>query len=356
VPPLNAQAPLNDSYGAVPVGATATTAVTYFAPSHRTGYAQQWNLGIQQQLPAAFVLQVTGIGNLAHKLPGQNLPINQISPSVLSAQHHSQSDRPFPQFSGVSLVAPSIGNSYYFAGMVQVERRFSHGFNINLAYTLSKTLDDNEGSGGTLGSSTLGADSAVYSNLYNRGANYGPAANDIRNNFVFSTVYELPFGPGRAYLNHGIVAHAVGSWTLGNVTRLYSGPPFSVTTTTNSTAAFSAGSQRANLIGNPNLASGQRNAQHWFNTAAFAQPANYTFGSAGRNLLRGPGYSDFDFSLIRNINFAEGKLLQLRGEAFNTFNHTNFNTPQNSFGASNFGTITASLAAKQIQVGARFVF
>jgi hypothetical protein len=350
VPPLNNQAPLNDSYGAVPVGATATTTVSYFDPRHRTGYAQQWNLGIQQQLPGSFVLQVSGIGNIAHKLAGQNQAIDEISPSVLSAAHHSQSDRPFPQFSGVSLVAPSIGNSNYFAGMVQLEKRFSRGFNINAAYTFSKSLDDNEGSGATLGNTD------VYSSYYNRRADYGPAANDIRHNFVFSTVYELPFGPGREYLTHGIVSHVVGSWTLGNVTRLYSGAPFSVITNTNSTAAFSSGSQRANVIGNPVLPSSQRNAQHWFNTAAFAQPANYQFGNSARNLLRGPGYEDLDFSLIRNVNFTEGKLLQIRGEFFNALNHTDFTSPQSTFGASNFGTITSSLAARQIQIGARFVF
>lgn len=350
VPALNNQAPHNDSYGAVPVGSAATTTVSYFDPRHRTGYAQQWNLGVQQQLPGSFVLQATGIGNIAHKLPGQNQAIDQISPSILGPAHHSQSDRPFPQFSGVTLVAPSIGNSNYFAGMVQLEKRFSRGFNINAAYTFSKTLDDNEGSGATLG------DTDVYSNYYNRQADYGPSGNDIRHNFVFSTVYELPFGPGRTYLNHGVVSHVVGSWTLGNVTRLYSGPPFSVTTNTNSTAAFSSGAQRANVIANPSLPSSQRNAQHWFNTAAFAQPANYQFGNASRNLVRGPGYEDLDFSLIRNVTFTEGKFLQVRGEFFNTLNHTNFNTPQSTFGASDFGTITSSSAARQIQIGARFVF
>ncbi len=350
VPPLNGQAPHDDSYGAVPVGSAATTTVSYFDPRHRTGYAQQWNLGIQQQLPGSFVLQVSAIGNLARKLAGQNQAINQISPTVLGDAHHAQKDRPFPQFSGVTLVAPSIGNANYFAGIVQLQRRFSRGFNINTSYTFSKALDDNAGSGATLGNT------AVYSDYYNRRADYGPSGNDIRHNFVFSTVYELPFGPGRTYLTHGVVSHLVGSWTIGNVTRLYSGAPFSVTTNTNSTAAFSSGSQRANLVGKPTLPSDERNAQHWFNTAAFAQPANYTFGNAGRNLLRGPGYANLDFSLIRNVNFTEGKLLQIRGEFFNALNHTNFSTPQSTFGASNFGTITSSSAARQIQIGARLVF
>lgn len=342
---------LNDSFGAVAVGATASTAVSYFDPRHRTGYSQQFNLGIQHQLPGSLILNISGLGNVAHKLAGSNQAIDQIAPNVLSATHHSQSDRPFPQFNGVTLVAPSIGNSNYFAGTVQVEKRFSHGYNLNTTYTYAKFLNDNDGAG-----STLSADTNVYSNYYNRAADYGPSSNDIRHQLVFSSVYELPFGPHRTYLTHGVASEILGSWTLGNVTRLYTGAPFTVVTTTNSTAAFSSGSQRANVIANPELPAGQRSATKWFNTAAFAQPANYTFGNEGRNSLRGPGYVNFDFSLIRNVHFTELKLLQIRGEFFNVFNRTNFQSPQSTSGSSGFGTITASNAARQIQIGARLVF
>lgn len=351
-----AGAALDDSYGAVPVGATATTAVSYFDPRHRAGYSQQFNLGFQQSLPGAFVLQLSGLGNIAHKLAGQNQNIDQIAPSILGPAGHSQINRPFPQFGSVALVAPSIGNSNYFAGMVQLEKRFAHGFNLNTTYTFSKFLNDNDGSGSTLGGQALGADGDVYSNYYNRSADYGPSANDIRHQFVFSSVYELPFGPNRAYLSRGIASKVLGNWTLGNVTRLYSGPPFTVVTNTNSTGAFSSGPQRANVIANPSLPADERSPTRWFNTAAFAQPANYTFGDEARSSVRGPGFADLDFSLIRNVNFTESKLLQIRGEFFNALNHTNFQTPNNTFGSAAFGTITTANAARQIQLGARLVF
>jgi hypothetical protein len=356
--PLSASlagAPLNDSYGAVPVGATATTAVSYFDPRHRAGYSQQFNLGFQQSLPGSFVLQVSGLGNIAHKLAGQNQNIDQIAPSILGPTSHSQINRPFPQF-GSALVAPSIGNSNYFAGMVQLGKRFAHGFNLNTTYTFSKFLNDNDGSGSTLGGQALGADADVYSNYYNRHADYGPSANDVRHQFVFSSVYELPFDPNRAYLSRGTASKVLGNWTLGNVTRLYSGPPFTVVTNTNSTGAFSSGPQRADVVANPPLPAGERSPARWFNTAAFAQPANYTFGDEGRSSVRGPGFADLDFSLIRNVNFTESKLLQIRGEFFNALNHTNFQTPNNTFGSAAFGTITTANAARQIQLGARLVF
>ena len=344
-------ATLDDSYGAVAVGKTATTTVSYFDPRHRSGYVQQFNLGVQRELPRAFLVSVSGLGAISHKLPGTNQPIDQIAPSVLSATHHSQSDRPFPQFSGVTLIAPAIGNANYFAGLLQVEKRFANGFNLNSSYTYSKLLNDNDGAG-----STLGTDNGVYSNYYNRRADYGPSSNDIRHQFVFSSVYELPFGENRRFLTRGVLSRVAGNWTLGGVARIYSGSPFTVITTTNSSAAFSSGSQRANVVGNPALRSDKRSVSQWFNTSAFAEPANYTFGNEGRNALRGPGFSTYDFSLIRNVNIAHGALVQIRGEVFNALNHTNLAIPKSVYGTSGFGTITSSYAARQIQLGARVVF
>lgn len=353
VPAVNTSTTLDDSYGAVTVGSTATTAVSYFDPRHRTGYMQQFNLGVQHELPGHFVLEVSGLASLAHKLPGQNQSINQIAPSILSAAHHAQKDRPFPQFSTVSLVAPSIGNAYYYGGIVQVERRFRQGFNLNTSYTFARAFDDNYGSGSTLGDPTS---IGPYSNYYNRRADYSASSNDIRHQFVFSSVYELPVGLNRRFLSTGVLSHVVGDWTLGNITRAYSGAPFTVITSTNTTAAFSSGSQRANVVANPELASGQRNASHWLNTAAFAQPASYTFGNEGRNSNRGPNFVNLDFSLMRNIAITEGRRLQIRGEFLNALNHTNLAIPNSTFGASNFGTITSSYSARQIQLGARLVF
>lgn len=351
VPTINTSTTLDDSYGAVTVGSTATTAVSYFDPRHRTGYTQQFNLGVQHEFPGRFVLEVTGLASLAHKLPGQNQSINQIAPTVLSAAHHAQKDRPFPQFSTVSLVAPSIGNAYYYGGMVQVERRFRQGFNLNVSYTFARAFDDNYGSG-----STLGVDNGPYSNYYNRRADYGASSNDIRHQFVFSSVYELPFGPNRHFLATGLFSHVVGNWTIGNITRAYSGAPFTVITNTNNTAAFSSGSQRANVIAKASLPSGQRSAARWFNTTAFAQPTIYTFGNEGRNSNRGPNFATLDFSLTRAIALGNDRRLQIRGEFLNALNHTNFTVPNSTFGASSFGTITSAYSARQIQLGARIVF
>lgn len=345
-------APHDDSYGAVPVGSNATTAVSYFDPKKRTGYSTQFNLDVEQRLSRGFVLEVSGLGNIAHKLAGATQNINQIAPSVLGPGHSSQKDRPFPQFGNVSVVVPTNSQSNYFAGMIRLSHRFDHGFNVNTTYTFSKFLNNS-----FEGGSSLGSDGGAYSNYYNRLADYGPSSNDIRHQFLFSSVWELPFGANRQWLTSGLLSHVVGGWTLGNITRLYSGAPFTVTTNTNNTNAFSSGSQRANIVGNPYLPESQRGPQKlWLDSAGFAQPAIYSFGNQTRNSLRGPGFATFDFSLIRNLSLGEGRTLQLRGEGMNVFNHTNLTTPSASYGSSTFGYITSAYAARQLQVGARIVF
>ena len=342
---------LDDSFGAAPVGQNATTAVTFFETNRRTGYSQQFNLGVQRQLPAMFVVEVSGVGNLSRKLPCSNLSINQISPAILGPGHSTQRDRPFPQFSGVSIQNPTFGTSNYLAGMLRVEKRFSHGLNLISTYTWSKFLANANDPG-----SSLGADGGLYSNYYNRRADYGPSNNDIHHRFTFSSVYELPFGKGKRWANSGFARAVAGGWGIGNVTTVQSAPPFTVTTQTNNTNAFSAGAQRADVLRNPNLPSDQRSVGRWFDTAAFAQPAIYQFGNQGRNILRAAGLSTLDFSLQRNFVLREGMKLQFRGEFFNALNHTNLGVPGRVFGAAGFGVVSSSGPARQVQVGMRMSF
>jgi hypothetical protein len=136
-------------------------------------------------------------------------------------------------------------------------------------------------------------------------------------------VYELPVGPGRRYLSNHWLGHVAGGWTVGVLGTLLSGAPFTVTTQTNTTNAFSAGAQRADLVGDPELPSSERTLTRWFNTDAFAQPATFTFGNSGRGIVRGDGIINFDVSLAKNVALGGARTLQLRVEAFNAFNHPN---------------------------------
>ena len=349
--PVQVTAPtLNDSFGAVPVGQNPNTSVTYFDRSRATGYAHQFNLGVQRQLPDQMVVEATVLGNLSRKLPNATLSIDQISPAILGPQHSSQKDRPFPQFSDVQIIAPTLGVSNYYAGMVRIQKRYSHGLSFGANYTFSKFLDD-VNSPGTL----LGNEGGTYSNYYNRHADYGPSANDVTHRVSLNWVYELPFGAGKRWLAGNPLRYVVGGWSLGDVTTVQTGPPVTVTTQTNTCNCFSPGAQRANVVADPNLSSGRSVAQ-WFNTAAFTQPAAYTFGNEGVGIVRGPGLVNFDFSLLRNFRVTERIHAELRGEFFNAFNHTNLGLPAQALGSSTFGVISTSGPARQIGVGARVVF
>ncbi len=352
VPTTGSTAPvLNDSFGAVPVGKNPNTAVTFFETNRKTGYSQQFNLGLQHQLTGSLVIEASVLGNLSRKLPSANLSINQIDPSILGPAHQAQKDRPYPQFSNVAVQGPSLGVSNYYAGLVRAEKRYSHGLNLIASYTWSKFLENTNDTG-----TTLGADGGAYSNFYNRRADYGPSTNDVRHRVSFSSVYELPIGTGHQLLGNGFVSKIVGGWGLGNLTVFQTGAPFTVVTQTNNTNAFSAGAQRASVASNPNFDSDQRTVARWFDTSVFGQPAIFRFGNEGRNILRAPSLFTMDFSLRRNFNFSERICLQLRGEFFNALNHTNFSVPGRTFGSADFGFISGAGPARQIQVGARLEF
>ena len=357
VPNVTATAPaLNDSFGAVPVGQTPTTAVTYFDTSRRTGYAHQFNLGVQHQLPGSMSVEVTFLSNDGRKLPNATIPIDQIPPDVLGPGQSSQAFRPFPQFSNVSIISPAFATSNYYAGMVRFEKRFSKGVSVVSSFTRSKFLDDSFEAG-----STLGSNGGPYSNYYNRRADYGYSSNDIPNRFTVSAVYDLPFGAGRRWLTSGPGGVIVGGLTLTTIATVQSGPPFTVTANTNTTDAFSAGALRPNVSGNPNLS--DPTVARWFNTAVFSQPPTYQFGDEGVGILRAAGLRNIDISVQRIFKIKEHLPLEFRVEAFNAFNHTDFGIPGSIFGAPNFGVVTSAGASalsvgapRQIELGLRLGF
>ncbi|MBM3752655.1 MAG: TonB-dependent receptor [Acidobacteria bacterium] len=344
--PVSASSPrLDDSFGAVRIGQNPTTAVTFFETNRRSGYAQHFTLGVQREVTAGTVVEVSYVANLARKLAGTNLSINQIRPERL-VPGAAQRDRPFPQFSDVSVVFPSLGVSSYHAGVVRVERRFSAGFNLLATYTYSKFLNNVDEGG-----ATLGAEGGTYSNLYNRRADWGPSENDVRSRFTFSSVYEVPFGRNAASKP---VRWIAGGWSIGGTATVQSGAPFNVTTLANSTNAFSAGALRADVTANPSL--GSPTLARWFDTAAFRQPAPFAFGNQGMNILRADGRTVINLSLLRNFAIHERVRIQLRGEFFNAPNHPNFGVPGRVFGAPGFGVVNSAAPARQIQLGLRLVF
>jgi hypothetical protein len=160
----------------------------------------------------------------------------------------------------------------------------------------------------------------------------------------------------KPFSGNRLVNAALSRWRVGVLETLQSGPTFTVISSANTTNAFPAGPLRPNLVGDPELPADQRTLSRWFNTAAFANPALYTFGNSPRSVLRGPGIVTTDLTLEKTIGVFGGKRLDIRAEAYNLLNRANFNIPGFTLGAADFGVISSARSPRTVQLGARFLF
>ena len=359
MPPLSypAESDLKPGFGSVAVGQSPTTSVLFLDRGRRNGYLESFSASVQRQIGKNWLTEIGYVGTLGHKLPGASSEsINQVAPNLMGPGN-AQVRRPFPQFSNVSVLAPAIGNSNYHGMNLKLEKRYSMGLHFTANYTWSRLIDDISARvelGGYPGSG--------FMDYYNRRANRGLSGNDMAHRLVFSSVYELPFGAGKQF-NPGnkVVRQVVGGWSFGYIAELHTGSPFGVVEQTNTTNAFSD-SQRPNVVGNPNLPSGRTRAQQvaqWFNTAAFAAPAAYTFGNSGKTVAYGPGAINMDVSILRDFRFLERHQIEFRCEMLNFINRPNFGIPVTSRGNANFGSITSLVPGNQnriVQFGLRYSF
>ena len=333
---------LTPGFGAVPPGTRPNTAVSFFDPRQVAPTSYQVNLDLQHELSRGLVVEAGYIGNFSRHLTANDFSINQV-PDALLGPGDTQALRPFPQFSNVTLINPSIGTSSYHGAFVRVEKRFSDGFSLLAHYTRSRFMDDVESANeyGVTGS---------YMDQYNRQLDWARSASDVPDHFVLTAMYEVPsFG-------HGLAGAILSGWRFSALETLQSGPPFTVITAANTTNAFPAGPLRPNLVGNPELPSSERTLGRWFNTAAFANPANFTFGNSPRSVLRGPGLATLDATIEKSIPLGETVKVDLRAEAYNLLNRANFDIPGYTLGAADFGVISSARPARTVELGARLSF
>jgi len=246
---------------------------------------------------------------------------------------NAQLVRPFPQFSNVTWINPSIGNSTYHGGFVRAEKRMSRGVSFLAHYTFSKFLDDVEAANefGTTGS---------YMDAYNRRLDKGRSGSDVPHRFIASVLYEAP--------------KRWGAWKLGLLETAESGPTFTVITSANTTNAFPAGSLRPNLLHDADVA--DRSITRWFDTSAFANPASLTFGNSPRSGLRGAPVVTTDATIEKNFALTERFRLDLRGEFYNLLNHAIFNVPGFTLGSADFGVVSSARPPRTVQLAARLSF
>lgn len=315
-------------------------------PHNKIPYSMEWNAGIEQQLLNSLVLNLSYVGSEGrHQLIEPTVNTAMIpGPGSLASR-----DQPFAQFSsGTFGFDTNAGNSSYNALQAQLKKSLSSGLFFLASYTWSKSLDiESSGQDGSI------------ANVYNLRADWGPSGFDRRQMLVFSGVYALPVGRGEAFASNSnrIVQTLAGNWNIGSIVSLISGTPFNVSAG-GDVANVGGGTQRARKVGNPYAGPGfQQSRTDWLNKAAFAIPAQYTFGNEGRNDLVGPLYKDVDFSAFKNFSVTERATLQFRSEFFNVFNHTNYSNPSNNVQSSSFGQIlSANGSGREIQFALKVLF
>jgi Carboxypeptidase regulatory-like domain/TonB dependent receptor len=336
--------------------ATVAPTATFFPKNFRDAYMQQWNFDVQDEIAKNLLFDVGYVGTRGVHLPG-NRNLNQPAPGEPT---------PYPQFGPTVNIIDNSRDSTYNALQAKLERHLRTG-SFLMSYTYSRCIDD----GSTLFGALGGGTTPQYAQ--NLKMERGLCNFNVNQRFVFSYVYDLPFGRGHNMLNHGIAAAALGNWQLSGILSLQSGQPFTINRGVPQSGTLPTGtSDRPNVVGNPNVGgtiadnakcvapSQVQTVSYWFNTCAFVG-APGQFGNVGRDNMIGPGYYDLDFALLKNFPIRESMRFELRGEAFNLLNHPSFDLPNHNFDSATFGRITSANAyggrpPRQIQLGLKFIF
>jgi Carboxypeptidase regulatory-like domain len=348
-----------------------------------SGYAQQWNASLQRELTSSMSVEVGYVGSkITHVgIPDTNL--NQLTVEQLAIgaplqqpvtnpffgeipRSSSLGDptitraqllKPYPRYTTVSLYRNNVGTTIYNGVTAKLEQRLSRGLSYLVSYTHSRLEDD---ASTVFDASILTGPVGNFpvADSFDRRRERDLSSGDIPNVFVASAGWDIPWGSGRQRQGRGIVGALANDWTLAVVVTRQSGIPVAVTQTTNFNAFAGFGTQRPNLVGDPELPADERTPSRWFNTAAFATAPVFTLGSASRNPVRGPGYNNVDLAISRRIPMPMrgGTALELRAEAFNLFNTPPFANPGATLGTPTFGVISSAGDPRVVQLAARFLF
>jgi hypothetical protein len=351
---------------------------------HPFGYVQQWNLSVEQKLPAGFSLSAAYVGSKGTHLEQYSQQTNQISDALLakaatqfaaggesavsllqsapnpfvsngemlalaaSTTTVGQLSRPYPQYTSVELAGQGSFASIYHSLQVTAQRRFPGAGSLLVAYTNSKLISNTD----TLTSWLETSVGAIQDNN-NLRAERSLSSQDVPQRLVLSYVLDLPFGQGKKYFANinSTWNSVVGGWGIDGVATFQRGFPLVLSNgQANDTTLFGAGS-RPNVVSGCNKASPGTSINRlggWFNSACFTAPVDFTFGDEARvdPTLRSDGVNNFDFAIFKKILFGEGRSgIESRVEFFNLFNRAQFGPPNTTCCSSNnanFGVVTST--------------
>ncbi len=379
---LDQTAPYNTTlaYTNVPVsnptgGAAGLISPSNVQPDIQTPTVLSYTLKIEQEIAPSTTLTLAYVGSHGyHQIlsEDQNEPAfvtcpNPDCPSTLpsGALYYPTTTKANPLVANTtSWVSQGISN--YNGAVVDLRRAFSHGLQLRANYTFSRNLDN-----GSAWNTSVSANTPAFVSVPQLPQlDYGPAATDVRHLFAVNGTYELPVGTGKRLLaNRGhAVERLVSGLSVSTIANLQTGFPFTPQLGYNPTGSGDTRNPVRPDI-NPNfhgpiILSGTttQRATQFFNPAAFLPPANGAVGNLGRDTLTGPGFADWDMSLLKTTQLTEKSRLQFRAEFFNILNHTSLLTPNAvvyssaTVASPTAGVVTSAATSRQIQLGAKLLF
>lgn len=341
--PFNGQSPF--ASGAAGMTFPQFLSLNVIDPNYRSPYNQQWNLSIQREVTKDFVLEAAYVGTKGTHLPGTRVLNTAVFVPGNSTARNIDQRRPFgPAFGAINSFESSFDSNYHSLQLT-ANKRLNHGLSFLAAYTFSRSIDNGSFPSGRL-AIRVGTIPQDQNNLR---AERGLSNFDVRHRFVISYLWEIPAFRSQK----GLLGHVFGGWQLNGITTFQSGRPFVIQDSTDPNLDGVA-SDRPDVIRNPNLPSGQQTVEHFFDTGAFARVPQGTnrFGNAGRDIVIGPGYNNFDASLIKRFPLFEMARAEFRWEIFNLFNRPNFDNPgggapSNDIASPVFGSLQSTLPNSQ---------
>jgi hypothetical protein len=323
--------PFATSNGFVP-----PAALSFVDPNFKPAYAQDWNTNLQRDISKVGVFSLAYVGSKGTHLP-RSLDINQPFPGASPIASRA----PYPAYSNI-LMTESGGNSEYESLQLSFRRQLAKQLTMIAAYTWSKSIDD------TSAFLPTPADQNFPQDSHNYALERALSSYDMPSRATIAFVYRIP---------------SASRWTknleLSSIITAESGQPFTPTLSYDNSNTGNTGGNfgvdRPNVLHNPSLAN--PSPQEWFDVTAFAIPAPYTWGDAGRNILRGPGLATVDLSLRRTFVLGEGLRLLAEAQSFNVLNRANLNQPDAIVDQTlTFGKIFSAKDPRQIQFVLRLSF
>jgi hypothetical protein len=342
VNPITAENPLAGFGGNYPAPTPFTSGYYNSTPHLISPYSDQWTVGIQQTLDRVGVWTINYVGSRGRKLDYGT----QVNTALTPGPGPIAPRTPFPYMTR-SVYDRPLGQLDYNSLQTSLQGRSKKtGLTYLVSYSWSKGL--NYGTDGWYGAG------GSIQNPYNFKGDRSVSGYDLTNVLTAGWTWSVPIRKDGLTTGNRVADYVLGNWQINGVGTLESGLPYTLSVS-GDIANIGGGNERPNQVGNPTPQ--HRTLAQWINPAAFATPAQYTFGNTPRNSLRSDPAKNLDLSLFREFSFLEATKFQFRLDAFNSLNHPIWGTPSSCQNCANFGVVSSTAnSPRQIQLSGKFVF